>query len=162
MRATIDQWGKDHWSTLAYIETCCVDNDGKLVNARMRTSHQRHPLLAHRSKFGGGVDGHQYPTMLRGEATLEGHDDWDCLRDLEEAGLVKIKRPTDRAIWDIDEGRRGPIKTASGFHHKEIQVRVGLTNLGLSVTAELRAYKTKGGNFGSFSPSFASAVAVPA
>ena len=39
-------WGKDHWSTLAYIETTCVDSTdgiGRPSHARIQTNKDRHP-----------------------------------------------------------------------------------------------------------------------
>lgn len=66
----VAQWGRDHASTLLYVETCNVDRSGKIEDARMR------------------VDGHQHPTRLR-EGELHGHSDWDVLADLEHFGLVQ-------------------------------------------------------------------------
>ena len=74
---TMDQWGKDHWSTFAYAETCTVDHDGFLDMRRMR------------------MDGEKYPTRLKGEE-LVGHNDLDCLRDAALLGLLEMGRATQR------------------------------------------------------------------
>ncbi len=119
-RPTVETWGKDHWSTFAYVETCVVDRGGAIDRQRMRTHPGRHPLLAH-------MDGSAYPTRLRDGALLSDHDDWDCLSDLEEAGLLEnIGSDTNHLIILTDEGRR--------------------------VAAALRAHKAAGGTFASFAP----------
>jgi len=62
-----DWWGKDHWTTLAY----AFRNAGKpLDHQHLRTAHPR------------------YPTRLRDGAILSDHDDYDCLDDLEAAGVL--------------------------------------------------------------------------
>lgn len=41
-------FGKDHWSLLAYVETCCVDGQdgiGTLDRRRLRCNENNHPLL---------------------------------------------------------------------------------------------------------------------
>lgn len=40
-------WGRDHWSTLAFIETLCVDHHGGLSDKHrrnMRCNPERHPM----------------------------------------------------------------------------------------------------------------------
>ena len=75
-------FGRDHWSTFAYIATRVVNHDGYPKREHMRTDPKRHPGLAHRgSHFCPGP----YPTMLRGGVQL---DDHDCADDLEAAGLI--------------------------------------------------------------------------
>lgn len=71
MTIPIQDFGIDHWSTFAYIETCCVDYQGRVEPARMRS------------------DGDKYPTRLRGFEARTGHNDWDCANDLEAAGLLE-------------------------------------------------------------------------
>jgi hypothetical protein len=71
MTLPIDKFGIDHWSTFAYIETCCVDYQGKVDPRRMRS------------------EGGKYPSRLKSGETLAGHSDWDCALDLEAAGLLK-------------------------------------------------------------------------
>ncbi len=83
-------WGKDHFSTLVYLETRIVDGDGRLKSAHMRTKS----------------DGTKYPTRLDDGTELVGHDDWDCVRDLEHAGYVTTRtgrfkvRPGPYALTD--------------------------------------------------------------
>lgn len=80
---TVDKFGRDHWSTLAYIETLCVDGDGSPHKERMRCIRDRHPAYAN------GQDSTNYPTRLRDGSLLSGHDDWDCADDLERAGFIE-------------------------------------------------------------------------
>ena len=130
----IEQWGKDHWSTLAYLETVTVDYRGLVDNRRRRCNPRLHREFAHADYFGVMVDGSPYPTRTKvGE--VQRHDDWSCLEDLVVAGLVK-------AYWRV----RYPERSFGGA-----QAKVELTELGLTVAAALRAHKARGGSFASFS-----------
>lgn len=63
-------WGRDHASTLLYLETRVVDHGGKHEAPHMRR------------------DGTKYPTRLRGGKTRKGHSDYDCVADMQAAGLL--------------------------------------------------------------------------
>lgn len=81
MIVPIEQFGKDHWSTLLYVESCCVDRRGALDDRRMRTHN-----------FGG----RNYPTILKNGAVVDDdkHDDWACLEDFCHAGILQ---PSDQS-----------------------------------------------------------------
>lgn len=129
-------FGKDHWSTFAYIETLCVDSANKGVGTidkrRMRSNEKTHPLHAVNVPVGKWKP--SYGTRLAGywdsmgketpARILKSHDDWNCLNDLEKAGLIEV------------------ISEANGF--------VKMTSKGMKVAAELRAYKAGGGMFSGF------------
>lgn len=66
----VEKFGKDHWSTFAYIETRCVDYKGVPDRDHMRCDVDRHPGLVNR---GSGGSNQKYPTILKG-ARLENHD----------------------------------------------------------------------------------------
>ncbi len=127
----ISRFGKDHWSLLAYVETCCVDsvgNTGRLDPLRMRCNPKRHPMMAV-ARFGERRWEPTYGTRLRMTRTgkvsqLKTHDDWDCLDDLEAAGLVEV------------------LSLINGFVH--------MTEDGLKVAHALREHKAKGGVFATF------------
>lgn len=93
-------WGKDHLSTLIYIETRCVDWDGHVDPDHMR-------------------EGEAYPTVLKGDAKLLCHDDWDCVDDLEAAGMLErvwtgAFRLTDRGWYLVGCIRRHLAERPSG------------------------------------------------
>lgn len=74
----VERWGKDHWSTFAYVETRVVDYGGRIDDRHMR----------------GHLAGwEQYATRLRepdGTTTeIFGHSDYDCLRDAISFGLLE-------------------------------------------------------------------------
>ena len=112
-------FGRDHWNTLGYLEDRCVESEGYIALDNMRTDGTRHPQWVYRQGSS------KYPTRLRGNVELRDHDDWDCLDDLWDAGLL-------RKLGD------------------EISPRVELTGLGWRVAEQLRKHKGYGGTFGDF------------
>lgn len=88
MTVTPDRFGKDHFSTLLYLESRAVDARGVPDRAHMRTDRARHPTTNK-----AGRDPHlgqtvKHPTILAGGEKLDDHDDWDCADDLAAAGYV--------------------------------------------------------------------------
>ena len=152
----IEYWGRDHWSTLAYVETVCVDNKGRISLARMRCSAKRHPALL--SAVGDNT-GREYPTFLK-EGELTDHDDWDCLLDMESIGYVKIHGGSVGILVDVEPGKRGPLairaprKPLNFFNRSEIRYppKVRITDKGAEMCATLRRHKSQGGNFKDFTP----------
>jgi hypothetical protein len=79
----MSEWGKDHWSTLAYIETRIVDFKGVPDKRHMRCDNRLHPAFAHLETD------KEYPTRLRGGVERHGHDDWSCIDDAIAEGLLE-------------------------------------------------------------------------
>lgn len=77
-----------------------------------------------RCSFTTAAGNDSYSTRLRNWEWAIGHDDWDCLEDLEAAGFVWI------------------ISLINGF--------VRMTDLGAEVVQKLRNHKHNGGVFGNF------------
>lgn len=104
------RWGKDHWTTFAYVETRWVDYQGTLSHDQMRCDRHRHPAFYSAKRrvtaFGTDADGARYPTRLKTEAPgpdgrwdsveLPGHDDYDCLNDAIREGLIAVTMPQPR------------------------------------------------------------------
>jgi|GEM_PF-1204736 len=130
----VADWGQDHWSTFAYLETRAVDGKGIIDNLKMRCNARLHREFMQKGPFGMIHDGAKYPTLLAGGVKLEPHDDWSCLEDMVAAGLVK-------AFY-----RRKSYTEA--FGHSEAKME--FTNTGLAVAAALRKHKARGGNFRDF------------
>jgi len=85
----IEKWGRDHWTTLLYIEHCCVDSGGEPNFDKLRCDTDRHPFYAGRYARHVGTAGlKKYPTRLKGGEEREDHDDWDCIEDMVHAGVV--------------------------------------------------------------------------
>lgn len=131
----VGRWGKDHWSTFAYLETVTVDKQGIVDNRRMRTHPRIHRELVGIT-FGHIQDGSSYPTMLKDGTSQERHDDWSCLEDMVAAGFIQAEFHTRRhgELFGRDEAR------------------VRLTDLGRAMAALLREHKADGGSFNSFNP----------
>ncbi len=163
-------WGHDHWSTLAYVEARCVDHDGYIGNENMRTC-PRHPQFAGRfvpskQKAMRGTPGDsrvttEYPTRIVGGLSIAPHDDWDCLRDMEDAGMLRIRSPRNREWWEVEPGRaRGPLSVGDGIPTEPVTVRVSLTPLGRAVAGQLRAHLQIDRKFRTFVPDFEKARAA--
>lgn len=134
----MEQWGHDHWSTLAYLESRAVDHAGFIDNRHMRTDPRLHSSLIGLMPIGNvrvalNKDGKTYPTRLKGGKDLDRHDDWSCLEDMSAAGLVKIQfRQTNTNIAGNS------------------QARIKLTHLGWKVSAALREHRANGGHWRDF------------
>jgi hypothetical protein len=127
-------FGKDHWSLLAYVETCAVEQE-PLDKRRLRCNEHTHHLHAVNFNVGSSMAWKpEYGTRLTGFFTakdshkpqlqIPNHDDWDCLNDLEAAGFIDVISEATAAVCMTDDGNR--------------------------VVAALRKYKTSGGQFDTF------------
>lgn len=97
----VKDFGRDHWSTLLYVEARCTDNDGVPDRRNMRCLDSRHPQYSH------GHDSSAYPTRLTGDKLLPNHDDWDCVDDLERVGFVVTGGTGTNPVWQMtEEGQR--------------------------------------------------------
>jgi len=132
-----DRFGKDHWSMLAYVETCVDGSEGvgQMSRKKLRCNSATHPLNAHMSswdrRWGTKLAGYfsfadraDVDKSVSAGLMLPDHDDWDCLVDLEAAGYVEV------------------ISMAGCL--------VRMTDHGQEVCAQIRAHKVSGGHFGSF------------
>jgi hypothetical protein len=132
----MEHWGRDHWSTLAYIETRCVDHGGWLDGDKMRNNWRLHRQLIGRLQLIGQLDGAKYPTQLKNGQELQRHDDWSCLEDMESAGLLTSDETAAPAGQQFGGAR----------------VRVFLTAEGQAIAQRLRLFKQGGGTFAEFTP----------
>lgn len=144
-------WGRDHWSMLGYMETVMVECAGFQVGFDPCTrANRRHfrvlreecpkpkrPVPA--SSFGYAVmPPGKYGTRLADGSEVDGHDDWCCVQDMAEAGLLAVtrlrhKKPMAATAGDVQPGNT-----------------LHLSDLGQQVAAALRAHKATGGAFGDF------------
>ena len=89
-------WGKDHWSTLAYVETVMVEHAGFQIgsDARMKSNRRNFRVMREQCPrpkrtnhaFGGIVMNPEHSSVLRNAASVN-HDDWCCVQDMAAAGL---------------------------------------------------------------------------
>lgn len=132
MSVVMSDFGKDHWSMFAYAECCAVDGK-QLEHCRMRINPDHHVSVG-RVMLDSPTWEPPYGTRLKGfwkddkttDSTkqLPEHDDWDCVDDLEAAGLLDV-----------------------GTY---INPNVKLTDLGHKIASELRKHKASGGRFATF------------
>lgn len=95
----IEQWGRDHWSTLLYVEDVCTHGGGEPVAERMRQwpgRPQRGRLLGVGTPPSKG-----YPTRLRDGTEVEEHDDFNCVEDMVAAGLVEWRGTGLRPVFRL-------------------------------------------------------------
>jgi hypothetical protein len=138
-RIKMTEFGRDHWSLLAYLETCCVEQargDGLAVfdKRRVRCHPKRHAIHNVNANMGDanlrwerndatrlfGYKSDRETPRLR----LRDHDDYDCLDDLEAAELVEVHSLANGAIKMLPRGLR--------------------------LAHMLRQHKTQGGSFATF------------
>jgi len=120
----ISKWGKDHWSLLAYVETCCVERMGLDYN-RMRCNENKHPLL--RGAACCNIKWESIYSTRSKEGLIEGHDDWDCLEDLDNDGFIKILNTPSILITVVE-----------------------MTTKGTEAVHQIRKHKADGGTFTTF------------
>ena len=129
----VARWGKDHWSTLAYVAACVEKHHGYLRVEKMRVHPRVHHRLAHPGvavvmmAFGGVP-----PTHLADGTTLELHDDWSCVEDMVTAGLV-TESEGDNAL-----AGKSP--------------RFDLTDAGRALVVAVAGHRARGGTFATFAP----------
>ena len=127
-KVQMSEFGKDHWSLLAYCETRIVDYSGILDmnHLRGRAPHPTATTTKWEEKWGTRLKGYFLSDDKKDETKiLSQHDDYDCLIDLKNAGLLK----------DI-----GTVMSPSAT----------LTTVGESVCASLRKHKADGKHFATF------------
>ena len=126
----MSQFGKDHWSLFAYIETRTIDYKGSLDKSHLRIKNE---IVANSSPYPfNRYWKPEYGTRLKGyfdkkdkKLQLPNHDDLDCFDDLENAGLIK--------------------NMGTGFNPA-----AELTKKGILIASKLREHKANGGYFSNF------------
>ena len=136
---SVDRWGSDHWSTLAYAETRAVDHDGLIDNGKMRCDPRLHRHFAAEHHMQSSK---KYPTRLR-DGELEKHDDWSCLEDAAKAGLIVLS-------WHEDQRR-----ARRGMVFGNCTAQVSFTDSGRRLAEQLRYHKAQGGTWAEFAPTLA-------
>jgi hypothetical protein len=135
----MSEWGKDHWSLLAYVEYLCVnsgDHKGVIGNERLRGNPTRHPELCTSWQKRETPQPYPYGTRLK-KGSIDWHDDWDCLFDLEMTGLVATENFLD-------------YKYKSSLHSAAKGVTVVITEKGMEIASELNKHKAKGNQYKTF------------
>lgn len=89
----IDNFGKDHWSMLAYAECMAVDCKGQIDCRRIRMKNNKYWKP-------------EYTTRLKNNAITENHDDVDCLNDLEYNGLIEVISYANLIIKMTEKGNK--------------------------------------------------------
>lgn len=90
---------------MLYVEARCVDHGGRLDHENMRTNFTTHPLLRNDAYGRKGPWKPSYGTRLDNGKTLPDHDDWDCLDELDDLGLVVIVSLVNGFVQMTDKGR---------------------------------------------------------
>jgi hypothetical protein len=132
LHVPMSHWGKDHWSTLGYVEHVDRTHRGKIDNAKMRCNERLHARFAQSSVPGQSVSGRGYPTRLRDDVEIEPHDDWSCLEDMAAHGIVHL--------FFVENG------TTS------YKARAFLTEKGRVLANQLNTHKGRGKTWETFEP----------
>lgn len=117
-KITIEQFGKDHWSLLLYIETRIRDYEGVLDLCQIRI---KNPIIrpGWKPEYGTRLFGYWNKdkttnSLLR----LHNHDDYDCLDDLEAEGLIKNIGTGLRPVCEIT--KKGTEISSQLLLHKQV------------------------------------------
>lgn len=138
----MSQWSKDHWSTLAYVETVVVECAGFQVglDARMKTNRRHFRVMSQqcgRPKRPGKsstpsmaqVMSPEHATKIKDGSVVDGHDDWMCVQDFAAEGLFTV------GAEDVEPG-----------------VILRFSERGNEIASALRRHKADGKNYASFEP----------
>lgn len=124
-----ERWGKDHWSTLAYLGTCAMDGR-PFKPEKMRCNPATHLGYLARVQVGFLPDAKPEwkPTWgtILADGRLDDHDDYDVCDDLEREGLAEF------------------FSYANGTFT--------LTDAGLDMVREITRHKMRDGKFRNFRP----------
>jgi hypothetical protein len=158
----LDKFGKDHWSTFAYLESRIVNYQGKINHKHMRCDENRHPIFASAGSVkpfsaSWGDNNKKYPSLIKGElvdgkwtvGNKENHDDYDCLTDLIREGFLEAVMPsvsdTKAAQYD-----KQPLITGLVELQMATKAKFKLTEKGHKAANALRKWKSEGNSFHSF------------
>jgi len=143
-------WGKDHWSTLGYIESVIVDANGSGFQVgndpRMRANRRNFRVMMEECKKPLRPSGNpstigyqplpmdKYGTRLNTGQEVFRHCDWCCVQDMANEGLFASK--PDLVAIKAEDVQPG--------------VFLHLTEKGQQIAAALRKHKAAGGQFAFF------------
>ena len=85
----MSKWGRDHWSTFAYIGSIQADRGGRPTLSRMRCHPRIHTSRDDRLRGLTVTRDSWSKTRLKDGSEINDHDDWSCVDDMEAAGLVE-------------------------------------------------------------------------
>jgi hypothetical protein len=94
---SVVHFGRDHYSTLLYVEARVVDHRGRPNIRNMRCDAKRHPQFNHLPPGVGG----ESPTRLANGDLLSDHDDWDCVQDMVAAGWIEEGGTGLQPVWRL-------------------------------------------------------------
>ena len=162
-------FGNDHWSLLLKVDEAINRSEGIINTAFLNIARSKRSSFAQNPRFAA-----EYPTQVKASETLRtdgrygvrkihGHDDIDCLGDLERAGLVEADMPMvsdgqfidakGRAILDDNGELLNPYADTESLECAILKhTRWKLTDYGVSVAFQLRLYKDAGNHLHSFLP----------
>lgn len=136
----LDRWGKDHWSTLAYVENVMTECKSFQVGAdgRMRSNRRNFRVMAQYcpapkrpTRTAPGIPMQDvHGTVLNTGTQVPNHDDWCCVQDMAAEGLFTV----------------GP----EGVEPGEL---LHFSDKGYALVHALRRHKAEGGSFSTFKPS---------
>ena len=142
------QFGRDHFTSLAYVETVLVVCGGFLMgaDARMRLGRRHYrvmlqecprPLRTGLTRPETVVMDREQGSRLHDGTVVVGHDDWHCIQDMAEAGYFMTGK------------RNSPVQVATA-EDIEPKAWLHLSPRGREVLNALRDFKATGGSYAQF------------
>ena len=102
------RFGRDHHSTLLYIESRCVDHRGTVDFRNLRTNRVRHP-----GRYADMAWDTKYGTRLADGTVLPEHDDHDCIDDMIACGWIENRGTAVNPVYiltDLGWGAAGRLR----------------------------------------------------
>lgn len=157
----IELFGNDHWGVLLRVEEANKTSRGIIDPARLNIAYSKRSSFTPTIRFTG-----EYPTQIKANAKLrsdgrfgvkkvKGHDDIDCLGDLERAGLIEAEIPSmegDKFIdsnGDVIRDSNGdplsPFESPESLESAILKhTKWSLTDYGVATAFQLKTYKEAG------------------
>lgn len=140
----VELWGKDHLTTLLYVETRVVDYKGVLNGDHLRG------LYIPTTHTGGSTRRPEaHPTRLKDGATVSPHDDVDCLADFVREGLMEAVVEDDDVPDDTDPSFPADLDIMIE-QYIGLSGRFTLTDYGWTVAHALRRHRAATGSVRDF------------
>lgn len=123
MKVPKEQFGRDHWSTFAYLAHCAIAREGEPDRDKMRTHPKNRHLMGRLNLMMAASRMTWSKTRLADGVELDEHDDWNCMFDLIDAGLFLAVGTGAHPLVQLTEDGYRMLKQVSEFRRAGVPGR---------------------------------------